>query len=367
MPVAGQLPRQLYGYYEVSPEAQELTVNELGYLNTQSDAGRKSIICSVCHTLYTDSFTVDGQPTGSQLPEQVVTLEWLHSSLADRSCQSCHMPMVTDAGLLSNTEIDGAVSGRISRHLFLGADTWLLAACNSDGHLDRGLEETTSFLQAQTARLTLDGEVDSQNQLLLDVRIDSLVGHKFPTGFPARRAWIHVTVTDQDSQVLYESGAYDAQGMILDNAMDQTPGLFEPHYSVIDSPGQVQIYEAVMLDSNGQATTNLLQGICYVKDNRLLPPGFDKRVTTPDIAVIGEALDDPDFIGGSDITHYIISLPNGSGPLVITVELLYQPLSYRFLENLSDRPTTEQQALTEVLEQTPNTPVIVTSNQLVVE
>ena len=38
----------------------------------------------------------------------------------------------------------------------------------------------------------------------------------------------------------------------------------------------------------------------FVKDNRLLPDGFDKSTVKADIAVQGDAARDADFGGGSD-------------------------------------------------------------------
>jgi hypothetical protein len=59
----------------------------------------------------------------------------------------------------------------------------------------------------------------------------------------------------------------------------------------------VQIYESILGDAGGAVTTGLLSGAQYLKDNRLLPHGFDKQTAEPDIAVRGEALSDPDFTG----------------------------------------------------------------------
>ena len=52
---------------------------------------------------------------------------------------------------------------------------------------------------------------------------------------------------------------------------------FEPHYTEITRPGQVEIYEAILADREGKVTTGLLTGVRFIKDNRLLPHGFDKQ------------------------------------------------------------------------------------------
>ncbi|HET9011543.1 MAG TPA: hypothetical protein VFN38_06980, partial [Gemmatimonadaceae bacterium] len=78
----------------------------------------------------------------------------------------------------------------------------------------------------------------------------------------------------------------------------------------------------------------LLQGVRFVKDNRLLPRGFDKAAAGADIAVRGEAAADPDFSGGGDRVRYAIDVGNRAGPFTVTVELLYQPIAYRWAQNL---------------------------------
>ena len=368
-PRSGQV-RNLYGYHQIGEEGQRSKMEALGYRSVQSDAGRKSIICSVCHTLYTDSFTIEGQPTGTQLPEQVVFFEWLSSSLADQSCQSCHMPVITNAGPLSNEKIADPVLDRIGSHFLDGVNFYMLEMLGGiHGPFDDGIAVIADLLQNRTATVTASGTLGQQggsNMLALDVRIDSITGHKFPTGFPSRRAWLHVKVQDENNSTIYESGAYLNNGMIVDNANDLTKGAFEPHYEQIDQPGQVQIYEAVMIDSTGKATTNLLQGVTYGKDNRLLPPGFSKTSVPPDIAVVGDALNDRDFIGGSDITRYRIALPGTVTRAAVTVELLFQPIGYRFLENLKDYPSAEQAALAGLVARTPNTPMVIDGTQLTI-
>jgi len=361
--------RNLYGYHKSTESAQQSMRMALGYSTLASNFERSNLICSVCHNLYTDAYTVDGQPTGKQLPEQTVTQEWLASGRSGQSCQSCHMPVIVDPGPLSNRTIEEAAQGRIGLHNFVGANTYLFELNGGRNNaLEKGLTATTEFLQSETATLLLTGSIasssDSGALLTLDVMIDSLVAHKFPSGFPSRRAWLHVQVIDESGALLYESGGYNNEGMILDNDGDLIPGAFEPHYAVIDQPGQVQIYESVMLDSNGRATTNLLQGIVYCKDNRLLPIGIIKDRLQNDIAVFGDALYDDDFVGGRDITHYLINLPAGSGNLTIKVELLYQSVGYRFLEELLSHPSPEQQVLADLVKEHPNLPALVVSEEI---
>ena len=97
----------------------------------------------------------------------------------------------------------------------------------------------------------------------------------------------------------------------------------------------MQIYESIMQDPRGRVTTGLLTAVRYAKDNRLLPRGLDKAGAGDDYAVRGDARDDPDFQGGGDRIVYRPPLPAGAiGPFRIEVELLYQPIAFRWAHNL---------------------------------
>ena len=92
-----------------------------------------------------------------------------------------------------------------------------------------------------------------------------------------------------------------------------------------------------MVDTQDQVTTGLLQAVRYIKDNRLLPRGFDKATASEDIAVHGRAREDADFIGGSDAVRYIIRFVHGKqGPFTVQASLWYQPIGYRWAHNLKD-------------------------------
>jgi hypothetical protein len=81
-------------------------------------------------------------------------------------------------------------------------------------------------------------------------------------------------------------------------------------------------------------TTGLLNGVRYVKDNRLLPRGFDKRTAPADAAVAGGASEDADFSGGADRVRYSIDPGTAAGPFTIEVTLRFQPISFRWAQNL---------------------------------
>jgi hypothetical protein len=125
----------------------------------------------------------------------------------------------------------------------------------------------------------------------------------------------------------------DTAGRIAGNDNDADGRRFEPHYEELRAADQVQIYEAVIAGRDGAVTTGLLTATQYVKDNRLLPRGFDKAKAEPDIAVHGEAERDGDFTDSGDRVRYSVAV-TGSGPYTIDAELRYQPIAFRWADNL---------------------------------
>ena len=55
---------------------------------------------------------------------------------------------------------------------------------------------------------------------------------------------------------------------------------------------------------NGVPTTGLLTAVRFIKDNRLLPAGFQKGKVEQEIAPQGGAMTDDDFAGGGDRIRY---------------------------------------------------------------
>jgi len=196
--------------------------------------------------------------------------------------------------------------------------------------------------------------------------VQNPAGHKLPTGFPSRRAWLHVVIEDAAGNVVFESGGYDEQGRITDDDHDADPARFEPHRKVISQPGEVQIYESVMVDTEGNVTNILLRGSGYIKDNRLLPVGFDKAIAADDIGVDELALEDANFTGGGDRVMYSINVGDAAGPFTIRAELLYQSIGYNWAEKLRAFATDESAAFLAYVDAVPNVPVVVASTSATV-
>jgi hypothetical protein len=345
-PAAGS--REAFGPFAVQPGLQRIMQSASGMRPVESSHIQSSEVCATCHTLFTHTLGENGQAIG-ELPEQVPYLEWKHSSYRDtRSCQSCHMPLVQGSIPIAATM--GTPRTGVSRHTFRGSNFWMLqlldrnraalAVTAAGAELQTQARDSIEFLQRESASLTIERATRTPGQLVVDVVVTNQAGHKLPSAYPSRRAWLHVVARDAAGAVLWESGASQPDGRISGNDNDRDAAAFEPHYRQITDAGQVQIFEAIMADVRGAVTTGLLSAVRYVKDNRLLPDGFDKARATQDIAVRGDAFEDSDFIGGGDRVRYVIPV-RGSGPVTIETQLLYQTVGYRWANNLERHRSAE--------------------------
>jgi hypothetical protein len=334
--------RPVYGPFEVDAGRTRIMRSATGFRPTEAKHIRQSELCATCHTLYTKALGPQGQVIG-ELPEQVPYHEWLHSGYRERqSCQDCHMPVVQED--VPITSVLGKPREGVSRHIFLGGNFFMQRMLNRfrdelgvtalPQEMELAAIRTVAHLQSQTARIAIAGIEVRAGRLEAEISVENLAGHKLPTAYPSRRVWLHVIVRDGNKRKVFESGALNPQGSIDGNDNDADPNRYEPHYSEISSSGQVQIYEDIMADAKGSPTTGLLSAVRYLKDNRLLPQGFDKRTAGKDIAVIGVAMEDDDFAGGGDRIRYSVPLGEARGPFQIDAELWYQPISFRWASNL---------------------------------
>lgn len=359
--------RVSYGPFSVD-EAQALIMQATsGYAPVQSEHIQQSEHCATCHTLYTPFVDTAGEVAGI-FPEQTPYLEWLNSDYADAtSCQACHMPQAEGGVVLSIT--GGDPRSPFMQHAFAGGNVFLLdvfrafgeelGATASGEHFDAAIVRGQDLLQNRTAVLSIEEAVMSESTLGVKVVVNSQVGHKFPTGFPSRRVWLHVTVQDAAGEVAFESGGYGPDGSIVGNDNDADATAYEPHYLTVTSPGEVQIYEAIVADTEGNVTTMLLHAAFYAKDNRLLPTGFDVEGASEDIALLGQAVEDGDFVAGGDTVLYEVDLGEAQGPYTVTAELLYQAIGYRWAQNLGQHEAVEIDNFLSYYDAVPNLPVVV--------
>ena len=364
--------RVIFGPFKMGDGLARIMQSSSGYRPIQGLHLSRSALCASCHTLYTSYVDASGQIAGD-FPEQVPFFEWYYSSYRNtQTCQDCHMP-----------EADGGVKissmSRILRspfavHSFVGGNAYMLGVLDEFGdeigvtasseNFDAAIERTLNQLQNNSATVEFESVRLAGTRIIADVVVRNLAGHKFPTGFPSRRAWLHFTVLDGSGQTVFESGGYNEDGSIIGNDNDADPSLWEQHYLAIVEPNQVQIYEAIMRDTEGEITTALLYAAEYRKDNRLLPDGFEKKSPYEDIAVRGGAMEDEDFQGGVDNIQFAVDIGSATGPITVKVELLYQTISFRWADNLRDKETEEIQRFLRYMDTVPNLPVVIASTSV---
>jgi hypothetical protein len=364
---AGQ--RSIFGPFNIEPGQAAIMQAGSGFVPVQGTHLSRSEMCATCHVLYSPSVDARGDVAG-ELPQQVPYYEWFYSSYrTTRSCQDCHMPEAEGGVKIALSSKD--LRSPFLRHNFIGANAYLLrllqrngddlAVTASGAHFETALNSTLEMLQDDTATVALEETKLIGSYLTSTVVVQNQAGHKFPTGYPSRRAWLHIRVSDSTGKVVFESGEVNPDGSIVGNANDEDPLAVEPHYEAIVQPEQVQIYEAVLEDSEGDVTTGLMRASAYRKDNRLLPLGFEKGAPYEDIAVRGEARDDVNFLDAGDRLDLAVRLEGAQAPLTLSVELLYQSIGFRWAENLRETEGEEIESFLGFYDGTPNDPVVVAS------
>ena len=342
----------IYGQY-----ADPLTAPMQFYVSYTPSFGahmQKSALCATCHTVITHALDGSGAAVGPAFYEQAAFLEWQNSSfVGNKTCQDCHLPTSDDDGVAISTAIARPPGTTVSprspfgRHLFAGANqyvvslvadnvAWSGSATPAAELLDHAARARASLGGAATVAITRaarDGDA-----LVVEVTVHNRTGHKFPTGYPSRRAFLHLKVRRSDGTTLFESGATDSYGRLLDgrgNLVD-VAGELHPHRDLVTHDDEVQIWESVAGDASGAPARTVVDATAYLKDNRLLPDGWspggpDAAITAP-VGTQGDA-----GFGSSDTVTYRV--PAAAGQLTVDVELLYQTLRPTDLDALAAAPT----------------------------
>ncbi len=325
---------------------------QVRYTPTHGPHVQTSALCGSCHTLFTEHH-------GTTFPEQTPYLEWRNSEFDDeggrtatsRTCQQCHMAR-TGATRIARTPMgtDFAIPPRdgYAAHAFVGGNAFVLDLLETHRDeldvtaepeaLARMAAATRRQLAESTARLSISPIERHDGAAVFAVQVENLTGHKFPTGYPARRAWLHVEVF-VGGQSVFASGAVDAAGRLVGVEHEDRM----PHVQTVEQPSDVVVYELVAADPDGAPTTFLTRMVQKVKDNRLLPRGW--RTDGPhiaDIAPVGTD-GDADFTAGGDTVAFRIPLPKGvRGTIDVQAKLYYQSVPPHWVDAL--RPVAAEAA-----------------------
>ncbi|MBO6576005.1 MAG: hypothetical protein JJ896_09845 [Rhodothermales bacterium] len=311
-----------------------------GYEPKYGEHMNRSALCATCHTLYTDAVDASGQVVG-RIAEQTPYLEWLNSSYpgSNTQCQTCHMPVQPGQIPISNTPkgLDGREP--FYRHEFVGGNAFMLGMLRDHGdslgvtaepvHFDSTIARTRRMLQS-AASLDLSPAWQGDT-LAITVTVTNLSGHKLPTGYPSRRAWLELQITSADGDEVFHSGGWDADS----GRLQHEAGYPAPHLEHIRSESETQVYESVMGDPDGSPTYGLLRASGYLKDNRIPPTGWlPTGPWSEDTAVHGRAASDDDFAAGDglDRLEYRAALPDGS--YHVSAWLRYQSLAPSFIDEM---------------------------------
>lgn len=245
----------------------------------------------------------------------------------------------------------------------------------SDNGLPTAIAESNRLAKEESARVEVLSTKLDGSTLTAQVKVTNLTGHRFPTGVGFRRAFLEFKVVDGHNNVVWASGRTNSLGVVVDEQgkplpsefleEDPTTGLerYEPHYQLITRQDQVQIYQELTKNPEGEFTTSFLGQMTTVKDNRLLPKGWTEEGPagflasySPDPEEASEALEatmpkgvalqDTDFLdgSGSDIISYQLELSArvleqlaNDLSVSVTASLYYQAIPPFYLQ---DRFTT---------------------------
>lgn len=375
---SGQIPYDT-NHIEYGPFTNPMTgPMELyeGITPVYSEHMNESRVCSPCHTLITQTLDLAGNPTGGTFVEQGTYHEWLNSVFPSqlKTCQTCHMPQIEDPVIIATGYIGLPPRSPFNIHIFGGANYFMVNMIKNfknslglsnvqDYKFDSTLANINRMLKYQTADVAiLSTPYASNDTLYLDVEVKNKAGHKFPSGYPSRRAVLQTVVTDSNGDTVFRSGIFNPSGQLTNLA-----GTYEPHHEMINSELQTQIYQMVMGDVNGDKTSVLERAALFLKDNRIPPEGFTSTHSAYDtIPIIANAFTDIDFNKngaiegtGKDITHYHIPLNGTVGLVNIYTRVLYQTMPPDFLDEMFSLNTAPIDSFRNMYQSSSNNPIYV--------
>lgn len=339
----------------------------------------KAGLCAACHTLITDSHDLAGNPTGTKFVEQATYHEWLNSIYNDEdtigsgiSCAGCHMPRINEPIVISSNY--PFLPGRqpYGQHHLVGANSFMIQLMKNNiaalgitttaAKFDSAFVRTNRQLRDSTVDMTLTLVNRTVDTAFYELKLTNKAGHKFPSGYPSRRSYVQFILMDDSGDTLFKNGMLNSSYQLI--GQDAS---FEPHHQMINNENDVQIYEMVPGDVNGDVTTVLERAFSMLKDNRLAPKGFKTSHNAYDtVKIVGSAETDPDFNydasmegSGTDVIHFHIPLAGYTGDLNVSTSLFYQSVPHKWLEEMFTYSSTDINAFQTMYNAADHTPVLV--------
>jgi len=240
------------------------------------------------------------------------------------TCQDCHMRDVSGVGCSepgAPTRLDLPLHDLTGGNYFIPDILPAMYPGEVDSlQLNAGKQRAISMLQKAATIALAVGQ--SGSQPTVTVTVTNETGHKLPSGYPeGRRIWLNVKAYDDNNDLIYESGAYDAASGVLTEDADIKVYEIKPGLS----PG---VAGAIGLPAGASFHFALVDTIYF--DNRIPPRGYTyanfEAIQSPPVAYTY-----PDSQYWDETTY---TLPPTA--TFVEVAVLYQITTKEYVEFLRD-------------------------------
>lgn len=371
-----------YGPYEsplVSPMASVST-----YIPTYSEHINDAALCSSCHTLLTQTLDEESNELDNYFVEQATYHEWLNSIYSienklgdDVACQKCHLPDLGEEAIPIASLYDvnprnpyylhDLVGGNVHMLNILKNNSATLGVVATAAQFNKTISKTYDMLQNQGLNLDLTTIERTTDTAFFQIDIENLAGHRFPSGYPARRLVVEFVLKNITGDTLFHSGGFDENYYVLNEDLP-----YEMHHDMINSENDAQIYEMVMGKENGDFTTILTYAHHPIKDNRLVPNGFSTSHEVYDTTLIaGFALEDENFNhingiegSGTDQLYFHVPIFGSTDSLTASVNIYYQSIPPKWMEEMFEGDTPQIESFHNMYDSADLTPILVASQEV---
>lgn len=366
-----------YGPF-TNPFAAPMQLYE-GFTPVYSTHTDQAKICSSCHTLITETADLSSNLTGGNFVEQATYHEYLNSDFPanDITCQTCHMPKLTDPIVIANGYSGLQPRTPFNQHTFAGANVFMLNLIKNNkdslgvnianNKFDSTIAATAVMLKLKSINLDVEIENITADTAYFKVKIENKAGHKFPSGYPSRRAVLQFVVTDDSNDTVFKSGTFNNQYRVVGENSS-----YEAHHNSIKQSNVPQIYEMAMGDVNFQFTSVLERAVHLLKDNRIPPKGFTTASSVYDtVKMSNDALNDSDFNkinsvqgSGVDYVHYCVPLAGISGSIHVKTKVYFQSVPPKWLDEMFAFSSPEINKFKTMFDNADQTPFLVASDSI---